>query len=129
MVKTGKGDKENKAGQETGKKERNSKSSKMRKLNEKIRYATELFDEKPNVEKFLKNVTFDENLESYFKERISIDAEDSGIDLEVDENLDETIIPNDLNNESNFRKCFPGAASKRMVECNETNKRKKRKIV
>lgn len=130
MVKTKKYEEENAAGQkidENKKDEKDSRSLKMKKLNEKIRNATALFDESQNVERFLKNVTFDENLESYFKERIYIDSDDSGIEDEFDEDFDETIIPNDPNIESNFRKSFPRKASKRKVECNETVERKKRK--
>lgn len=128
MVKTRKGDKENDDERETGKEDKMSKRSKMQILNEKIRDATASFEKSPNVEKFLKNVTFNENLESYFKERISVDVDDSEIELEIDEDSDETVLPNDLNVESNFRKCFPRASSKRKIECKEINKSKKQKI-
>ncbi len=118
------GDKETVAGQKIPTDKKISKSMKMKKLNEKIRNATALFDESQDIERFLKNVTYDENLESYFKERIGIDSDYS--EIENDEDFDENIIPNDPNIESNFRKIFPRVVTKRTVEHNETVKKIKR---
>lgn len=128
MVKTVKSDEqENAKGQGGSAKTQISKSQKIKNLNEKIRNATVSFDETQYVEKFLRNVTFDENLESYFKERISIDVDDSGIELDDDdEDFDELIIPNNLNIQSNFRKKFPRTVLKRKNECNETVEKKQK---
>lgn len=77
----------------------------MKRLNEKITNATKLFEKNQNVETFLKNITFNEDLKLFFKERIHLD----GIDDEgfFDDDDDEEIIPNNFREESNFRKTFP----------------------
>lgn len=87
------------------------KKLKLTELNKKIDLALTKFEETKNVAQFLKNVAFNENLESYFKERIPIgeEVDDSGIEGD----FDETIIANDFDAVSNFRSNFPRAAAKR----------------
>lgn len=74
----------------------------MKKLNQKIKKCTKYFKKTGNVTRFLKKVTFLENVESYYQIRISYDTDE-----------DDEIIPNNLNDKSNFRARFPREATKK----------------
>lgn len=80
----------------------------MVRLNKKIETATEDFNKDQNVETFLLTVTYNENMQNHFKERIYIEEIDSEFaDYANDEDEDTEIIPNDFREESNFRQAFP----------------------
>lgn len=81
----------------------------MIRLNQKIEKATKLFEEDENVQKFLRRVTFEENLEVLVKDRVNI--MDDCDDYDEDEIDDDEVIPNDYNVESDFRKSHPRAAA------------------
>lgn len=83
-------------------KERRNKE--MKRLNKKILASTELFEEDHDVDKFLARVTFGENLQMFFKERIHIDGIDEGEEL-LDE--EDEVIPNNFRKVTNFRSAFP----------------------
>ncbi|XP_037033816.1 uncharacterized protein LOC119072663 [Bradysia coprophila] len=105
------------------------KEPKLTELNKKIERATAKFEQTKDVKSFLKNVTFNENMESYFKERIPIGVDDSGmnvVDDYDDDDFDETIIANDFDVVSNFRAKFPRAATKRKSNCNEKISKKRK---
>ncbi len=76
------------------------RNKEMKRLNEKIIKATEIFKEEKNVKKFLIRVTHNENLPIFFKERIcfeEIDNEESSDD-ESDE-----VIPNNFREKSRLK--------------------------
>lgn len=85
----------------------------MVRLNKKIEKANEMFEEDEDVQKFLRRVTFEENLEVFVKDQVNImdDCDDDDEDeIDVDD-----VIPNDYNVESDFRKNHPrSAASKNL---------------
>lgn len=81
----------------------------MIRLNQKIEKATKLFEEDEDVQKFLRRVTFEENLDVYVKDRVNI--MDNCDDYDEDEIDDDEVIPNDYNVESDFRKSHPRAAA------------------
>lgn len=96
------------------------KELKLTELNKKIELAMSKFEKTKNVENFLKNVVFNENIESYFKERIPINNSEEEEEEEIESDSDETIIANDFDPVSNFRSKFPRAASKRKLTFDET---------
>lgn len=89
-------------------------------LNKKIEEATKIFHKERDVARFLRNVTFGDKLEVFFKERIYFDGvddynfdEDSGFE----ENEEEDFIPNDFNAISIFfRQTKVAVTLKRKVE-------------
>lgn len=85
------------------------KSKKMTRLNEKIEKATKRFKKTRNVKLFLKQVTFQENLGSYFDQRTKYDVNDSDADE------DDDIIPNDFNENCNFSKSISGFTNEILV--------------
>lgn len=100
------------------------KGLKLTEFNKKIDRAVAKFEKTKNVEKFLKNVVFDENIESYFKERIEIDESEDDSGIESD--FDETVIANDFDSVSNFRSTFPRAVTKRKASDEKINKKRKK---
>lgn len=99
----------------------------MTRLNKKISMATEDFQKYEDVEMFLKNITFNDQVELFFKERIYIEGVDKCDDYEDEEDVN-LVIPNDYNEESNFRQAHPREAatsSKRKISINSSEKRKK----
>lgn len=97
-----------------------TRKRKMKNLNKKIKLATKIFDRTADVKEFLKNVTFNENLESYFKQRI--DNTDSDDD-------DDEIIPNNFNIKCDFRKKYSRETKKRKstADVDDESKKKKQK--
>ncbi|KAJ6639505.1 PiggyBac transposable element-derived protein 4, partial [Pseudolycoriella hygida] len=72
-------------------------------LDARIKKATDIFNESPNVATFLKNLTYDSKLESSFKARIFLAGVDND-DWDDDCNEpDGPIIPNCFNEQLNFR--------------------------
>lgn len=94
---------------------------KWKSLNKKIKKATKYLIKTNNVEGFLKKITFNEHLESYF-ENININESDCEEDSDEEE-----FIPNDYNEACNFRQKFPRAVVKRKTDDDfEQNKKQKR---
>lgn len=77
------------------------KSNEMIHLNRKIKKATDIFDGNRDVGEFLKNVTFKDKFESFFKARIFIVGVDDD-DADDDDDFDGPIIPNTFNDQLNF---------------------------
>lgn len=99
-----------------------NRKKQMIRLNAKIEEATNQFNLTQDVDTFLKNVTFDENLENIFRKHIG--AED-----ECDEDLSEDIIPNDYDVQSDFRQNHQRkAAVKRKAPANIEVIQKQRKM-
>ncbi len=89
------------------------KNADMKKLNKKIKAATKMFKKHQDVEMFLDAVTFNENMQNHFKERIYIDDVDTDYAAYADEDEDEEIIPNDVREKSIFRLNHPRKCAKR----------------
>lgn len=85
----------------------------MIRLNDKIETATKLFEEEQDVEKFLRRVTFEENLELFVKDQVNIMDADGLDDDYFDCEADEEVVPNHYNVESDFRKSHPRKAAGR----------------
>lgn len=106
------------------------RSEEMTRLNDKIAKATSIFEKGQDVSKFLRNVTFGDKLESFFKERIYLDgvdeydpSEESGF-----EEYEDDFIPNDFDPKSNFfRK--PEALKRKAEEPNQTHKKRRTEFV
>lgn len=97
----------------------------MKDLNDKILKATALFEENNDVAKFLRHVTFNETVENNFKERIEIGTE---FEEDLDDEFNETIIPNTFREESNVWRCHPREATKRTkTDLNISSAKKKNK--
>lgn len=96
----------------------NRKKKETIRLNEKIKRATELFDETRDLEQFLDNVTFNDDLSNIYNLRES-----------VHDDLDEydEIIPNDYNEQTEFRKKHQRKAVKRKASSTICNSKKKKK--
>lgn len=73
---------------------RRSKSMKMKKLNEKVRRSLKTFKRAKNVRRFLKEVTYQEKFDSYYKDRINYSDDSDGEDDEI--------IPNNWNKNWNL---------------------------
>lgn len=95
-------------------------------LNQKIKDATDLFNESKNVEAFLKNVTYNEDIESFFHK----DGDGDVFNDVGSEDYD--IIPNDYNVMSDFRLAHPRVVvtEKRKTSCEVVgNPKKQKKII
>lgn len=77
-----------------------ARSKEMKRLDEKIIRATNEFKKEKDVSLFLKNVTYNDRFESFFKIRIFIEGVDKDTDF-IDDS-DHKIIPNSCNINLNF---------------------------
>lgn len=89
-------------------------------LNEKIQNATKLFDETGDVEAFLENITFNDEIASTLNMRDD--------DLNDDDDDDDEIIPNHYDEESDFRKAHQreAAVKRKGSKCSDTNKKRRK---
>lgn len=86
-----------------------NRSKDMIRLNAKIAKASELFTVEQDVEKFLRRVTFEEDLQLFVKNQVNI--MDDSDDTDEESEIEEDVIPNNYNPESDFRKAHPRAAA------------------
>lgn len=78
-------------------------------FNEKVDKATKLLEEDQDITRFLQRVTYGENVELFVKDQVNI-MDDSG-DTDIDDEMDEDVIPNNYNRESDFRRNHPREAA------------------
>lgn len=95
-------------------------------LNELIENATDVFNKKKDVQRFLKNVTYDIRLELMLKDRLNVNQD-------ILEDDYEEIIPNNFNPSTNFEEASRDSKSKDSKRkmngpCEQLKQAKKRKI-
>lgn len=88
-----------------------NKSNDSLAFDKKLQLATDLFEKDQDVDRFLDRVTYGANVELFVKDQVNIMEDFS--DVDVDDETDDEVVPNDYNQESDFRKSHPRQAASR----------------
>lgn len=86
-----------------------NKSNDSLAFDKKLKLATELFEEEQDVGRFLDRVAYGTNVELFVKDQVNI--MDDFSDVDVEDETDDEVLPNDYNRESDFRKSHPRQAA------------------
>lgn len=67
--------------------------------------ATKLFEEDQDIGRFLERVRYGQNVDLFVRHQVNIT--DDNNDADIDDEVDEEVIPNNYVSESDFRKRYP----------------------